>query len=219
MLSRPIFSRGVKIVSGVLMVFFVLIPAFYVFSQLNLGILSTELNSSDLKWAQLWIALVNSFQIGLTVIFLDVLVGLPFAFMLTREKWPTFTSVLDAILDLPLAIPSAALGFAIFLFWGAAGLNVAQPGLNMIIFVHITFTFPYVVLPIAATIKNVNVGHEGASATLGAAPLTTFRKITFPSILNGIIAGMIAAFTQSLGETGATLVVMGGDRTVPAAIS
>ncbi|RLI61768.1 MAG: hypothetical protein DRO88_12655 [Promethearchaeia archaeon] len=88
----------------------------------------------------------------------------------------------------------------------------------MIVFVHMTFTFPYVVRPIAATIKSVNIGHEEASATLGAAPLTTFRKITLPAIKNGIIAGMIAAFTRSLGETGATLIVMGPDRTIPVLI-
>ena len=125
---------------------------------------------------------------------------------------------MDTILDIPLTIPSAALGFAIFLFWGPAGLNFAQPGFFMIIFVHMTFTFPYVVRPIAATIRTVKIGHEEASATLGAAPLTTFRKITLPAIKNGIIAGMIAAFTRSLGETGATLIVMGPDRTIPVLI-
>ena len=72
--------------------------------------------------------------------------------------------------------------------------------------------------PIAATLKKVQIGHEEASATLGASPLTTFRRITLPAIKNGIIAGMIAAFTRSLGETGATLIVMGADRTIPVLI-
>lgn len=149
---------------------------------------------------------------------IDVIFGIPFAFILTREKWGKMNAVLDTILDIPLTIPSAALGFAVFLFWGPAGLDLASPGIEMIIFVHMTFTFPYVVRPIAATIRTVNIGHEEASATLGAVSLTTFRKITFPAIKNGVIAGMIAAFTRSLGETGATLIVMGADRTIPVLI-
>jgi thiamine transport system permease protein len=104
------------------------------------------------------------------------------------------------------------------MFWGPSGLDLAQPGIGLIIFVHVTFTFPFLVRPIMATIRNVQVGHEEASAVFGANSLTTFRKITLPAIKNGIIAGIIAAFTRSLGETGATLVVMGPDRTIPVLI-
>lgn len=217
-LSKPIFTQGSKIISGILMLIFILIPSFFIFSQINPQELSGELFGPDKKWAYLWIALTNSFQIGFLVVIIDVLIGIPFAFILTRENWGKITAVMDSILDIPLTIPSAALGFAVFMFWGPSGLNFAQPGFFMIVFVHMTFTFPYVVRPIAATIKTVNIGHEEASATLGAAPLTTFRRITLPAIKNGIIAGMIAAFTRSLGETGATLIVMGPDRTIPVLI-
>ncbi len=217
-LSKPIFTRGLKILSGLLMVLFILIPSFYIVTRIPPQTIGSELFGTDKKWAYLWIALVNSFQIGFIVVVIDVLIGLPFAFILTREKWGKIQSVMDTILDIPLTIPSAALGFAVFMFWGPSGLNFAQPGFFMIIFVHMTFTFPYVVRPIAATIRSVKIGHEEASATLGAAPLTTFRKITLPAIKNGIIAGMIAAFTRSLGETGATLIVMGPDRTIPVLI-
>ena len=44
------------------------------------------------------------------------------------------------------------------MFWGPAGLNIAEPGIGLIIFVHITFTFPFLVRPIMATIKNIQVG-------------------------------------------------------------
>ncbi len=216
--SKPFFSRGIKVLAGILMLLFILLPSFYIFSELDMAKAGEELFSADNKWAYLWISLVNSFQTGLLVIFIDVIFAIPFAFILTREKWGKLNEVLDTILDIPLTIPSAALGFAVFLFWGPAGLGLAKPGLGMIIFTHLTFTFPYVVRPIAAQIKNVKVGHEEASATLGATPLTTFRRITFPAIKLGVIAGMIAAFTRSLGETGATFIVMGADRTVPVLI-
>lgn len=217
-LSHPALIRVFKMTSFVVMVLLVILPSFFIFTELNPSAIQEDLYGADQKWAYLWIALVNSIKIGFYAVMIDLIFGIPFAFMLTRVKWGKLNALLDTILDIPLSIPSAALGFAIFMFWGPAGLDIAEPGLNMIVFVHITFTFPYMVRPIAATIRNVNVGHEEASATLGASSLTTFRKISLPAIKNGIIAGVIASFTRSLGETGATLVVMGADRTIPVLI-
>lgn len=217
-LSSPWVIRLLKTVCGVLMVFFILVPSFFIFSQVDIPTIQVELFGADEKWAYLWKSVINSFNIGFVVIFVDILIGIPFALILTREKWGKVITFLDTILDIPLIIPSAALGFAVFLFWGPSGLDIAQPGFNMIVFVHITFTFPYIVRPIAATIRTVPKGHEEASAVFGASPLTTFRRITLPAIKNGIIAGAIAGFTRSLGETGATLVVMGPDRTIPVLI-
>jgi thiamine transport system permease protein len=218
LISNRTFTITLKIVCIALMLWIVLIPSFYVFNMLDLPAIQAQLMGSDNKWAYLWVAMVNSFSVGFVVVGVDLIFGIPFAFMLVREKWGRFNEFLDTVLDIPLSIPSAALGFAIFMFWGPAGLDLTTPGTPMIIFVHIVFTFPFVVRPIMATIKSVQVGHEEASATLGASSLTTFRRITLPAIKNGIIAGLIAAFTRSLGETGATLVVMGGDRTIPVLI-
>ncbi len=216
-ISKPVFGYSLKIFSFVAMVLLILVPSFYIFGQIG-NDLSTELLGADNKWAYLWISLVTSFKVGFFVVLIDVVVAIPFALILVRRKWGKINGILDTILDIPLTIPSAALGFAVFLFWGPAGLHIADPGIGMIIFVHLTFTFPFVVRPIAAQLRNVNKGHEEASATLGASQITTFRRITFPAIKNGIIAGMIAAFTRSLGETGATLIVMGAARTVPVQI-
>ncbi|TFG18618.1 MAG: iron ABC transporter permease [Promethearchaeota archaeon] len=216
-ISRPVFSYGLKIFSFVAMAMLILIPSFWIFGEVRSD-LPGELFGADNKWAYLWISMVNSFKTGFIVVLIDVVFAIPFAMILVRRKWGKINGILDMILDIPLTIPSAALGFAVFLFWGPAGINLANPGVGMIIFTHLTFTFPFVVRPIAAQLRNVNKGHEEASATLGASKITTFRRITFPAIQNGIIAGMIAAFTRSLGETGATLIVMGAARTVPVQI-
>jgi thiamine transport system permease protein len=147
-----------------------------------------------------------------------MLFGIPFAFIITKRKWGKVILFLDTILDIPIAIPSAALGFAIFLFWGPAGLGLFEPGFFMILFVHVTFTFPYMVRPIIGVLESANKGVEEAASTLGASNLTVFRKITLPNIKQGIIAGCIMVFTRSLGETGATIVVMGNVRTIPVLI-
>ncbi len=216
-ISKPVFGYSLKILSFAAMLLVVLVPSFFIFGRIGKD-LPGELFGADNKWAYLWISLVNSFKIGFVVVLIDVAFAIPFALILVRRKWGKINGILDTILDIPLTIPSAALGFAVFLFWGPAGINLANPGIGMIIFTHLTFTFPFVVRPIAAQLRKVNKGHEEASATLGASQITTFRRITLPAIKNGIIAGMIAAFARSLGETGATLIVMGAARTVPVQI-
>jgi thiamine transport system permease protein len=197
----------------------ILIPSFYIITQIARGNLINELFlAKDYKWAYLYTSFMSSIQIGALAVFINLIFGIPFAFIITKRKWGKFITFLDTILDIPIAIPSAALGFAIFLFWGPAGIGLFQPGFFMILFVHITFTFPYMVRPIIGVLESSDKGVEEAARTLGASNLTVFRKITFPSIKQGIIAGGIMVFTRSLGETGATIVVMGNIRTIPVLI-
>jgi thiamine transport system permease protein len=197
----------------------ILIPAFFIVSQITEGNLAQELFlGKDYKWAYLYTSFLSSVQIGTLAVCINLLFGIPFAFIITKRKWGKFITFLDTILDIPIAIPSAALGFAIFLFWGPAGIGLFEPGFFMILFVHITFSFPYMVRPIIGVLESSNMGVEEAARTLGASNLTVFRRITLPNIKQGIIAGCIMVFTRSLGETGATIVVMGSVRTIPVLI-
>jgi thiamine transport system permease protein len=203
----------------IVLLFIILIPSFYIITQISRGNLINELFlAKDYKWAYLYTSFMSSIQIGALAVLINLIFGIPFAFIITKRKWGKFITFLDTILDIPIAIPSAALGFAIFLFWGPAGIGLFQPGFFMILFVHITFTFPYMVRPIIGVLESSDKGVEEAARTLGASNLTVFRKITFPSIKQGIIAGGIMVFTRSLGETGATIVVMGNIRTIPVLI-
>lgn len=197
----------------------ILIPSFFIITQLTEGNIIDELFlSQDYKWAYLYTSLISSIQIGALAVAINLIFGIPFAFIITKRKWGKIITILDTILDIPIAIPSAALGFAIFLFWGPAGIGLFQPGFFMILFVHVTFSFPYMVRPIIGVLESSNEGVEEAARTLGASNLTVFRKITLPNIKQGIIAGCIMVFTRSMGETGATIVVMGSIRTIPVLI-
>lgn len=197
----------------------ILFPSFFIISQITEGNLAEELFlSQDYKWAFLYTSFMNSLLIGILAVAINILIGIPFAFIITKRKWGRFITFLDTILDIPIAIPSAALGFAIFMFWGPTGLGLFQPGFFMILFVHVTFSFPYMVRPIISVLESSNKGVEEAARTLGASNLTVFRRITAPNIKQGIIAGCIMVFTRSLGETGATIVVMGNIRTIPVLI-
>lgn len=211
------FIRDFIIVSILISIF--LIPSLFIISQIFQGNLIGELFlGQDYKWAYLYTSFMYSIQIGGLAVLINLIFGLPFAFIITKRKWGRVITFLDTILDIPIAIPSAALGFAIFLFWGPAGLGLFEPGFFMILFVHVSFSFPYMVRPIIGVLESANKGVEEAARTLGASNLTVFRRITLPNIKQGIIAGGIMVFTRSLGETGATIVVMGSIRTIPVLI-
>ncbi len=197
----------------------ILIPAFYIIVEIfGENLVGEMFLSQDYKWAYLYTSFIYSIEIGALAVAINLLFGIPFAFIITKRNWGKFITFLDTILDIPIAIPSAALGFATFLFWGPVGLGLFQSGFFMILFVHIAFTFPYMVRPIIGVLESSNKGVEEAARTLGASNLTVFRKITLPNIKQGIIAGCIMVFTRSLGETGATIVVMGSIRTIPVLI-
>ncbi|MFW9968553.1 MAG: ABC transporter permease [Candidatus Odinarchaeota archaeon] len=209
---RDILSLGILFVV-------ILIPAFYIITQIiGENVIGEVFLGQDYKWAFLYTSFIYSIEIGALAVFINIIFGLPFAFIITKRKWGKIITLLDTILDIPIAIPSAALGFATFLFWGPAGLGLFQSGFFMILFVHVAFTFPYMVRPIIGVLESSNKGVEEAARTLGASNITVFRKITLPNIKQGIIAGCIMTFTRSLGETGATIVVMGGIRTIPVLI-
>lgn len=207
------------ILALVILVCLILIPAFYIIIEIfGEDLIGEMFLGQDYKWAYLYTSFIYSIQIGALAVIINLIFGIPFAFIITKRNWGKIINILDTILDIPVAIPSAALGFATFLFWGPAGLGLFQSGFFMILFVHIAFTFPYMVRPIIGVLESSNKGVEEAARTLGASNLTVFRKITLPNIKQGIIAGCIMTFTRSLGETGATIVVMGNIRTVPVLI-
>lgn len=217
--SHKYFRYFRDIMALIILFVIILIPAFYITTQIIGEDFVGELFlGQDYKWAYLYVSFINSIQIGALAVVINLIFGIPFAFIITKRKWGRVITILDTILDIPIAIPSAALGFATFLFWGPVGLGLFQSGFYMILFVHIAFTFPYMVRPIIGVLESSNKGVEEAARTLGASNLTVFRRITLPNIKQGIIAGCIMVFTRSLGETGATIVVMGNIRTVPVLI-
>ncbi len=218
-LSRKNLKYLRDIIALVILLTFILVPAFYIIFELfGENLIGEMFLEQDYKWAYLYTSFIYSIEVGALAVFINLIFGMPFAFIITKRKWGRIITVLDTILDIPIAIPSAALGFATFLFWGPAGIGLFQSGFLMILFVHVAFTFPYMVRPIIGVLETSNKGVEEAARTLGASNLTVFRKITLPNIKQGIIAGCIMVFTRSLGETGATIVVMGNIRTVPVLI-
>ncbi len=160
-------------------------------------------------------AISNSFSIGLIVAALDLLAGVPLAWLITRGK-SRWLSVLDTLADLPFVVPTAALGYSLLLFWSSGGGissffggSLVSPGWLLVMLLHFTFSFPVVVRIMVGAMLDYKMEYERASRTLGAPPLTASRTVTFPIIKPSLIAAFSLAFARSLSETGATFIVAG----------
>jgi thiamine transport system permease protein len=160
-------------------------------------------------------AVANSFAVALLVSALDVLAGIPMAWLITRGK-SKWLSVLDTLADLPFIVPTAALGYSLLLFWndpqGISGLfggSLVSTGWLLVVLLHFTFSYPVVVRVLVGALLDYKKEYEQASRTLGAVPFMAFRTVTSPILKPSLIAAFILSFARSLSETGATFIVAG----------
>lgn len=161
-------------------------------------------------------AISASFIIGLVVSALDLIAGLPLAWLIARGK-SKWLSVLDTLADIPFVVPTAALGYSLLLFWSSSGgisdlfgHPFISPGWLLVMLLHFTFSFPVVVRVIVGALMDYKMEYERASRTLGSPPLTAARTVTLPIIKPSLIAAFTLAFARSLSETGATFIVAAG---------
>lgn len=140
-------------------------------------------------------------------------IAIPSVYLIERYK---FGRLFRSLLRIPLIVPTSALGLSVLLLWGPSGLKLATPGIWLIIVTHIVFSVPVLVESIIAAYEGSEIlTFEGAARTLGATPYDAAETVALPLLKRGILAGVILSFTHSLGETGATFLVMGSDVTVP----
>ena len=159
-------------------------------------------------------AIWNSIVIASIATLINLVTGVPLSILIARSKSPVITNLLDALVNIPLIVPTTALGFSISLFW-SKGIALGLSDLAVISLAHISFTQPLLVRNVIASLEQLDPSLEDTARTLGANPFKTFRKITFPLIKPGIVAGTILSFTRSLGETGATISVVPKALTAP----
>jgi len=180
---------------------FVALPAFYAVTN---GTLKQAVTGVGI-WREYWQSLALSYSVGAIATLLNVIAGLPMAVLIARKRLGTaLSSILDILVNIPLIVPSIALGISLGIFWK----NLAfMPEIGLLTFVHLSITYPYLVRSMAAAIERVNIDYEEAARTLGGKPFTVFRTIILPLTKYSLIAGAVMVFTRSVSETGATLAV------------
>lgn len=202
-----------------LLVFFgiVLIPTLFValpaFQAVFTPALPSALSGTGI-WGSFWQSLLLSYGLGGIVTVLGLIMGMPMAILIARRKiGKTGSAIIDVLVNIPLIVPSIALGVSLGFFWKQS--FPFMPELLLLIFAHLSITYPYIVKSMAAAFERVNLDMEEAARTLGAKPFTVFSSIVIPLTKYSILSGSIMVFTRSVSETGATIAVVTTLRTAP----
>ncbi|MFG1362404.1 sulfate ABC transporter permease subunit CysT [Xanthobacter versatilis] len=164
---------------------------------------------------------IASFQITIATAaaaaLFNAVYGLGLAWVLVRYEFPG-KRLLDAMVDVPFALPTAVAGLALTTLFaknGWFGAPLAQWGIQVAyapagIVCAMAFTsIPFVVRTVQPVLEDMEPELEEAAATLGASDLTTFRKVIFPTLFPAFLAGTSLAFARSLGEFGAVVFIAG----------
>ena len=206
-LSRGPLPKAKDVLTIAFLLVVVLLPAFYIFMYLTQPI-------PDIDYGMLLGSIATSFLVAGVAVAVDIVIGVPMAMYIARHRDGKLGQTLDGLVNVPLIIPTTALGFSLALFWGGFGLSESF-ALLLVILGHISFTYPLVVRNLIGAIEEVDPAYEEVAMTLGAKPFQAFRKVLFPIVKSAVIAGGILAFTRSLGETGATTAISNTVNTVP----
>ncbi len=162
-------------------------------------------------------ALVLTLLVAAIAVPLNTIFGVGVSLILARHRFPG-AWLLDALVDIPLAISPVVIGLALILVYGRGGwlgpwlgdhhvtVIFALPGIVM---ASAAVSLPYVVREVLPVLQEIGTEQEQAARTLGAGPLTVFRRITLPNIRRGLAYGVTLTTARVLGEFGAVAIVSG----------
>ncbi|MFB2550407.1 sulfate ABC transporter permease subunit CysT [Ensifer soli] len=147
----------------------------------------------------------------------NVVFGMALAWVLVRYRFPG-RRVVDALVDLPFALPTAVAGislttlFASNGWFGSAlaeiGIKVAYTPLGIMVAMAFT-SLPFVVRTVQPVLEELDPALEEAGQTLGAGDLSIFRTVILPLLTPALLAGLSLSFARSLGEFGAIIFIAG----------
>lgn len=181
------------------------------------------INTMSLSWSE-FVAIISdpravasyklSFGTALAAGLLNVLFGTIIAWVLVRYHFP-FKRIIDGLVDLPFALPTAVAGIALTSLYAPNGwigqffdFKIAFTPLGIII--ALTFIgLPFVVRTVQPVLQNSSAEVEEASASLGATRFQTFTKVIFPELAPAILTGFSLAFARALGEYGSVVFIAG----------
>ena len=184
------------------------------------------LKTFTLTWAAFWDAISSprvvasytlTFGAALIGAALNVVFGGVVAWVLVRYRFPG-KSVIDALVDLPFALPTAVAGIALTVLYSPngwigrylepLGIKIAFTPLGVV--VALTFIgLPFVVRTVQPVLEEAERELEEAAASLGANRFQTFIKVIFPTILPALMTGFALAFARASGEYGSVIFIAG----------
>jgi sulfate/thiosulfate transport system permease protein len=212
-----------------------LIPGFgltlgYTMLYLSLVVLiplsATFIRSLDLGWSHFWTVVTAprvlaslrlSFGASLLAASVNALFGLIIAWVLVRYSFP-FKRLIDAMVDLPFALPTAVAGIALTALYAPngwlgeclnqLGIRVAFTPLGVVVAL-IFIGLPFVVRTLQPVLEELDKDVEQVAATLGASEWQTFVRVILPALWPALLTGFALAFARAVGEYGSVIFIAG----------
>ena len=182
--------------------------------------------TADLSWAAFWDTVTNprvlaSYRVTFGASFVAALVntvfGLLVAWVLVRYRFPG-RKIVDAMVDLPFALPTAVAGNALTTLYAGngwigryldpLGLKVSYTWLGITVAL-IFIGLPFVVRTVQPVLDDLEVEVEEAAASLGARRWQTFTRVVFPTVAPALLTGFALAFARAIGEYGSVVFISG----------
>ncbi len=157
-----------------------------------------------------------SIQVALTATVFSTIIATMAALATTRRGVYRGRSAAIALINQPLMIPEIVTAIATLAFFSILRQLTGVTGIGWLILAHTVFCVPFAYMPIRARLSDMSVTYEAAAADLYATPWQTFRHVTLPLLMPGVMAGAMLAFVVSLDDVIITLLVAGpGETTLP----
>lgn len=147
---------------------------------------------------------------SLIVVAINGVFGTIIAWVLVRDEFRGKAAV-NALIDLPFALPTIVAGLTLLTLYGSdspIGLNIAFTRVAVVAALCFV-TLPFVVRAVQPLLIEMDREMEEAATSLGAGGFTVFRRIIFPNLMPGILAGVTLAFARALGEFGSLVLISG----------
>ena len=141
---------------------------------------------------------------------INAIVGTIIAWVLVRDEFPG-KAIVNSLIDLPFALPTIVAGITLLALYGdnsPLGIGVAFTRIGVVLAL-LFVTLPFVVRAVQPVLLELDHDMEEAAASLGAGPLTTFRRIILPNLRPAILAGTALAFARAIGEFGSLVLISG----------
>ncbi|NUT96791.1 MAG: molybdate ABC transporter permease subunit [Saccharothrix sp.] len=203
----------VLVLPAVVGLVFLLLPLVGLLARAPWGTLPQRLFSADVGDA-----LVLSLVCASLATVVCVVLGVPLAWLLARSDLPG-RGILRALVTVPLVLPPVVGGVALLLVLGRRGLvgqyldawfGVSLPFTTAgVVLAEAFVAMPFLVVSVEGALRAADPRFEEAAATLGASRWLTFRRVTLPSVLPGLVAGTVLCWARALGEFGATITFAG----------
>jgi putative spermidine/putrescine transport system permease protein len=223
-LERRRIGRWLLNGSAAVAMLYILLPLGFVtwLSFYNQEIPSYPPEGYTLRWFQAIMSnerfidgLLLSLQLGVIATAIGLLVSVPAALCIAYFRFRG-RELLNNLLLFPLMVPGVVLGTALYVFHVETEIATGLPilgSLGGLVWGHVLLTIPWIVRLVIASLAGYDRTLDEAAQSLGATPWTTFRRITLPGILPGIVAGAMFAFVASFGNLEMSLFLVGPGRT------